>query len=365
MPKIQEIIYQLEQWAPPIWQESYDNSGLLTGNPSQEIQGILITLDCTEEVVQEAITKGCNMIIAHHPIIFKGLKSLTGKNYVERTIIDAIKNDVAIYAIHTNLDHVHTGVNAKICQLLGLERTAILAPKSDALMKLVTFVPQDQTDRVLEALHQAGAGQIGNYSHCSFRVPGMGAFLPNDHANPTIGQARQLEKVPEDRLEVLVPVHAKYEILSALKATHPYEEVAYYLQPIANTHQEVGAGMTGYLPEPMPEVEFLQMVKEKMGPACIKHTPLREKKIKKVAVCGGAGSFLINKAIASKADIYITSDIKYHEFFEADKHIVVADIGHYESEQFTKELIFEYLTKKFSTFAFYLSETQTNPIRYF
>jgi dinuclear metal center YbgI/SA1388 family protein len=365
MPKIQEIISQLEQWAPPALQESYDNSGLLTGDVRQKATGALITLDCTEEVVDEAIQKKCNLILAHHPIIFKGLKRITGKNYVERTLIKAIKHDIAIYSIHTNLDHVHTGVNAKICQQLGLTHTHILVPKQEMLLKLVSFVPKEATSKVLDALYQAGAGEIGNYSKCSFRVEGKGTFQPNPHASPTIGHALQTEEVAEDRIEILLPTYAKGTVLAALKQAHPYEEVAYYLHALENSHQEVGAGMVGSLPKPMEEQAFLQWVKTQMKVSCIRHTALRGKPIQKVAVCGGAGSFLLHNAINSKSDIYITSDFKYHEFFDAEGRIIIADIGHFESEQFTKELISEYLTEKFSTFAFYLSETQTNPIRYF
>jgi dinuclear metal center YbgI/SA1388 family protein len=362
---IHEITTHLEQWAPPAYQESYDNSGLLTGSPDWPVKGILVTLDCTEPVVQEAIDKGCNLIVAHHPIVFKGLKKITGKTYVERTIIKAIENRVAIYAIHTNLDHVSTGVNRKICEKLGLRNLRVLAPKNDVLSKLVTFIPQENTEAVLQALYEAGAGQIGNYQNCSFQTEGTGTFMPNAQATPHIGQANQQESVRELRAEVIFPQHREGAILQALRAAHPYEEVAYYLSSLKNEHQDVGAGMTGELEKPMEPIEFLNRLKTNMALQTIRHTRLPQGPIQKVAVCGGSGSFLLPQAIRSKSDIFITADFKYHEFFDAEDKIVVADIGHYESEVFTKDLIIEELMKKFPTFAINFSETVTNPVSYF
>lgn len=363
--KVKEITDYLESIAPRSYQESYDNSGLLTGEQAQEVTGILLTLDCLEEVVEEAIAKGTNLIIAHHPIIFTGLKKITGSTYVERTILKAIRNNIAIYAIHTNLDNVHTGVNKKIAEKIGLKNLKILAPKSDTLTKLVVFIPKANTEAVLQALYAAGAGQIGDYKNCSFQTEGVGTFMPTGNANPHIGKLNQQERVNEDRVEVIFSTHMEGQIMKALKSAHPYEEVAYYLTRLANQNQELGAGMVGELEEPQEPIEFLKRLKTSMKLTTIRHTRLLDKKVKKIAVCGGSGSFLLPKAIGAGADFFVTADFKYHEFFDADGKITVADIGHYESEIFTKELLKEILTEKFPTFAVNFSTTDTNPVRYF
>lgn len=363
--KVKDITDYLETIAPRAYQESYDNSGLLTGEPSQEVTGALVTLDCTEEVVDEAIAKKINLIIAHHPIIFKGLKKITGSNYVERTIIQAIRNNIAIYAIHTNLDSVHTGVNKKIAEKIGLKNLKVLAPKNDTLTKLVTFIPKDHTEKVLQALYDSGAGQIGDYKNCSFQTEGTGTFMPTGDAKPHTGQLNEQEKVQEDRAEVIFATHLESRILSALKAAHPYEEAAYYLTRLANQNQEVGSGMVGELEQPLEPIEFLKRLKNSMNLTAIRHTRLLDRKVKKVAVCGGSGSFLLPQAIRAGADFFVTADFKYHEFFDAEGIITISDIGHYESEIFTKELLGEILNKKFPTFAVNFSTTNTNPVRYF
>lgn len=364
MTKIKDIVEYLEQIAPAAYQEGYDNAQLITGNKNDEVKGVLVTLDCTEPVVEEAIEKKCNVIVAHHPIVFKGLKSLTGKNYVERTVIKAIKNDIAIYAIHTNLDNVMTGVNAKIGEKIGVNNPKILAAKSSLLSKLTFFVPAENKQSVLDALYQAGAGEIGNYSHCSFSLEGTGTFLPNEKANPHIGSKGEDETVKEHRVELMFPGYLDQKIIATLKKAHPYEEVAYYLHAITNENQEVGSGMIGEISSAMEPFEFLKDLKDRMNLSCIRHTKPFTKKIKKVAWCGGAGSFLLHKAIAAQADVFITADFKYHEFFDAESKIMIADIGHYESEAFTKELLYDILSEKFTTFATNLSKTVTNPISY-
>ena len=361
---IKDVIEYLEAFAPPSYQEDYDNSGLLTGNVTASVNGVLVTLDCTEAVVEEAILQRCNLIVAHHPIIFRGLKKLTGQTYVERTVIKAIKSDIAIYAVHTNLDHVHTGVNKKIAERIGLKNVKILQPKKDTLLKLVTFIPREKTGDVMNALHQAGAGNIGNYKNCSFQVVGEGAFMPAEGAQPHLGKVNQLERVEEVRAEVIFQKHRSSDILRALKQTHPYEEVAYYLSEVVNENQEVGAGMIGELDHEMEPIEFLGRLKKTMNTTCIRHTsPV--KNIRRVAVCGGAGGFLLPAAISQKADILVSADFKYHEFFDADQKIMIADIGHFESEQFTKDLLQEVLKEKFTTFAIIFSKTATNPLSYF
>jgi dinuclear metal center YbgI/SA1388 family protein len=365
MTKIKEIINVLEAWAPLKYQEDYDNAGLIVGNNEVEITNILITLDVTEEVVAEAITKNANLILAHHPIIFKGLKKLNGKNYIERTVIAAIKNDIAIYACHTNLDNVSSGVNRKIGEKIGLKNIKILKPKSNTLRKLVVFVPADYHEKVLEALFEAGAGKIGNYENCSFVTEGIGSFKPIFNAKPFIGKLNTLEKVAENKIEVIFPFNLQQNIIETLKLVHPYEEIAYYLTSLENENQEVGAGAIGELENEMTQVAFLKHLKDTMNLELIKYTPIANKKIKYVAVCGGVGSFLLHDALAAKADAFVTADYKYHEYFDSEGEIMIADIGHYESEVFTKELIHFQLSKKFTNFAVLLSEVNTNPVKYY
>lgn len=362
--KVKDITDYLESIAPRVFQESYDNCGLLVGEPGQSLTGILVTLDCTEEVVQEAIDKNCNLIIAHHPIIFKGLKKLTGSNYVERTVLKAIRNNIALYAIHTNLDNVHTGVNRKIAEKIGLTNLKILVPKKDTLSKLVTFIPTERVESVMNALHHAGAGQIGNYKNCSFRIEGTGTFMPSEGANPQIGKIDEQEKVKETRIEVIFPSYLEGTMIGVLRKAHPYEEVAYYLSSLTNENQEVGSGMVGELKESLEPIDFLKRLKSNMNLSVVRHTQLLSKKVKKVAICGGSGSFLLPQAIRSGADFFVTADFKYHEFFDSEGRITIADIGHYESEIFTKELLGELLKEKFPTFAVNFSTIDTNPIRY-
>ncbi len=363
--QIKDVAHYLESLAPLSLQESYDNAGLLTGNPTDVVSGILVTLDCTEEIVEEAIQSNCNLIVAHHPIIFRGLKKLTGSNYIERTVISAIRNNIAIYAIHTNLDNIITGVNRKICEKIGLMNLSILSPKKGTLSKLVAFIPKDHVETVLEGVYNAGAGQIGNYSNCSFQTEGTGTFLPTEGANPQTGEVGNLEKVKEVRVEVLVPAHLENAIVKALKKHHPYEEVAYYLTSLVNENQEVGAGMVGELENPLEPNDFLKRLKEAMALTMIRHTQIPDRPIKKVAVCGGSGSFLLKDALKIGADAFVSADFKYHEFFDADGKIMIADIGHYESEVYTKELLKDVLIKKFPNFAINFSKSSTNPISYY
>ncbi|UHG92501.1 Nif3-like dinuclear metal center hexameric protein [Spirosoma oryzicola] len=365
MPQIRQLTAYLEAFAPLSYQESYDNSGLIVGDPNAEIAGVLVTLDATEAVIDEAIAKGCNVVVAHHPIVFKGLKKINGKTYVERAVIKAIKNDVAIYAAHTNLDNVAGGVNFKIAERLKLQNVRILAPKSQVLSKLVTFVPVADTQPVLDALYAAGAGQIGDYSNCSFRVSGTGTYQPGENAQPVIGQVGEYHEEAENRIEVIMPTQQQGQLLTALRQAHPYEEVAYYLTALDNQNQEVGSGAIGDLPEALDSQTWLRYLKENMAVSLIRHTPFVDRPIRRIAVCGGVGSFLLPDAIRSGADVFVTADYKYHEFFDADGRITICDINHYESEVFTKELISQYLAKKFTTFAVILSETDTNPVRFF
>lgn len=365
MTTIQDLSDYLETLAPLSYQEAYDNAGLLVGDPQAGVRGVLVSLDCTEAVIAEAIANDCNVVLAHHPIVFKGLKRLTGKNYVERAVILAIKHDVALYAIHTNLDSVRGGVNWKIAERLGLRDVRVLVPKRQVLLKLVAFVPLEATQRVLDALYAAGAGQIGDYKNCSFRTEGTGTFRPTGGANPTVGAVGRDEEVPEHRVEIVLPAPLEGRVLAALRAAHPYEEVAYYLQRLENENQEVGAGAIGVLAQPLTEPDFLAHLKTSMQLSLIRHTALRNRMVEKVAVCGGAGNFLLGDALRQGADAFVTADYKYHEFFDAEGRTIICDIGHYESEVFTKDLLRDELMKKFTNFAVKLSETPTNPVNYY
>ena len=362
---IKDITGFLETIAPISLQEDYDNAGLIVGNAEAECIGAILSLDCTEEIVQEAIEKNCNLIVTHHPIIFKGVKKITGSNYVERTIIKAIKNDIAIYAIHTNLDNVLNGVNGKIAEMIGLENVKILSPKQGVLRKLAVFVQAEQETLLSEALFAAGAGNIGNYSDCSFKTTGIGTFNPGVNANPFSGDIGVRSNEEEVKVEVIFPAWLQNDIIKAMKANHPYEEVAYYIYDLKNHFQETGSGVTGELTQPLNENEFFNLLKKVFNLTLIKHTALLGKPCKKIAICGGAGSFLINAAKAAGADVFITSDIKYHEFFDADKQLVLADIGHFESEQFTIDLFYDLLSNKFPTFALLKTGLNTNPVQYF
>lgn len=363
--KIKDITRFLEDQAPLKLQESYDNAGLILGDNSAEVSAALVTLDVTEAVVDEAIKRKAGLIIAHHPIVFSGLKKITGKNYIERTLIKAIKNDVAIYAAHTNLDSVTSGVNGKICEKLGLENCKILQPSSGMLKKLVTYVPVDHAEKVREAIFAAGAGNIGNYDSCSFNVHGQGTFRGSETANPFVGEKGEQHYENEIRLETVFPSYLQGKTIAALVQAHPYEEVAYDIYSLDNSFDQIGMGMIGSLPKEKSETAFLRQLKKTFDVKLVRHTALQEKRVKKVAVCGGAGSFLLNQAIAAGADFFVTGDFKYHQFFDAENKIVIADIGHFESEQFTKELFYELLTKKFPKFAVHLSEVNTNPVFYF
>ena len=363
--KIKDVIATLDAMAPPSLQEGYDNAGLITGDENADCKGILISLDATRAVVDEAIKKGCNVVVSHHPIIFSGLKKITGKNYVQKAVINAIKNEIALYAIHTNLDNIINGVNGRIANLLGLENISVLAPKENQLKKLYTFVPLSDSDKVRQAIHNAGGGHIGNYEECSFNAEGFGTFKGGLNTNPHVGKPGEMHREDELKIEIIFPAWLEGRIVKALLSSHPYEEVAFDIIKLDNRFSTIGSGVIGDLTKPLEVKAFFRTLKEKFKLHVIKHTRLLERPIKKIAVCGGAGSFLIPNALAASADLFITSDIKYHEFFDANDKMIIADIGHYESEQFTINLLQEFLEQKFPTFAVLKTEVNTNPVSYF
>jgi len=361
---LKDIVAALEELAPPALQESYDNSGLLVGYPNQTITGVICCLDSTEAVIDEAVSRGCNLVVAHHPIIFSGLKKITGKNYIERTVIKAIRHDVAVYAIHTNLDNVQHGVNQKFADKLGLTNRRILAPRRDDLLKLEVYVPVAHAEAIRQAVFQAGGGHIGNYDECSFAISGEGTFRPREGANPTVGQQGVRHTDSEFLLSFMVPKWMRQRVHKAMVDAHPYEEVAHQWFTLGNVLQDVGSGMIGELPQDMAIETFFNMLKTNMNVPTVRHTKVVKESVRRIAVCGGSGSFLLQDAIVAGADVFVTADFKYHQFFDADGRIMIADIGHYESEQFTIELLGDWFRQKFPTFASHLTAIDTNPVFY-
>jgi dinuclear metal center YbgI/SA1388 family protein len=369
--KIKELLSLLEEIAPLSYAEDFDNVGLLVGNQELESTGVLVCHDALETVVEEAITKNCNLIVCFHPILFSGIKKITGKNYVEKAVIKAIKNDIAIYAVHTALDNHQNGVNKIFCNALGLKNTKILIPKQNFIRKLVTYTIPKNANQVRNALFEAGAGSIGNYENCSFNSEGTGTYKGNENSNPVIGTVGELKETTEIKIEVTFEKHIESKILKALFQNHVYEEVAYEIYDLQNSHQNIGMGMIGELDNAMDEKDFLEFVKEKIDAKGIRHSAFLNQKIKTVAVLGGAGSFAIKNAISSEADVFLTADLKYHQFYEAENKILLADVGHFESERFTKNYIFDFLIEKMTNFAnnlkitkIILSEENTNPVKY-
>jgi len=361
---INEITRYLENFAPTSLQESYDNSGLIVGSPDKEINKILITLDITEEVLDEAIRDNCDMVVAHHPIIFKGLKRLVGNNIVEKLVIKAIKSDIAIYAIHTNLDNIEGGVNGILAKKLKIKNTKILSPKKEGLFKVVCFCPREQMEEIRKSMFDAGAGSIGNYDSCSYNTDGKGTFRAMEGSKPFVGEQGKLHEENEIRVETIVPDYRLSSVIKAMIAAHPYEEVAYDIYKLSNTVNNIGSGLIGELEKETPIDEYLKFVKETLGVQYIKHNKLISKSVKKVAICGGSGSFLINNAASQRADLFITGDIKYHDFFEHVGNMTIADAGHFETEHPVKELIYSLLKKKFPNFALQISKMSANPISF-
>ena len=362
---IKDIVRALEHWAPHALQEDYDNCGLQVGNVDREVRSALVCLDCTEAIVEEAVAKGCDLIISHHPVIFGGLKSLTGRTLVERTLLAAIKHDIALYALHTNLDNVFDGVNGEIAARLGLKPLRVLEPKPGQLRKLAVFVPKDHVEGVRSALFAAGAGHVGAYDECSFNTDGTGTFRAGKGTNPYIGQQGKRHLEPEVRIEVIFRTPLEAAIVAGMRAVHPYEEAAYDILPLGNLDPRVGAGLVGEWEAPLSEMEFLGRLKAVFGLKAVRHTRLLGKPVRRVALCGGSGAFLIERAVGSGADAFITGDVKYHQFFDVDGKLLLADIGHYGSEQFTMDLIQRRLGEVFPTFAVRLTEIVTDPIYHF
>lgn len=362
--KIKEIVSALERFAPLPLQDGFDNAGLQIGLTEAEATGALLCLDVTEAVLDEAIGLGYNLVIAHHPLLFKGCKSITGRDYVERCILKAIKNDIVIYAAHTNMDNAWGGVNFKIAEKLGLKNVRVLEPKEEALVKLVTYVPVAQAEEVRNALFAAGCGCIGRYDSCSYNVEGSGTFRAQEGTHPFCGAVGELHTEAEVRIETIVPAYRKAEAFRALLKVHPYEEPAFDLYPLQNTWQQAGAGVIGELEKPETELEFLKRVKKTFEVECLRHNKLMGREIQTVALCGGAGAFLLPLAIRQRADVFLTGEIKYHEFFGHEGEILLAETGHYESEQYTKEIFYTIIRDLFPSLDVQQTRVNTNPIKY-
>lgn len=363
--KINEIVQFLEELAPLSLQEDYDNAGLIVGLPDWETDGCLICIDVNEPVIDEAVRNNCRLIVSHHPVIFKGLTRLTDQTMTERIVAKAIREEIAICSMHTNLDNVLEGVNRIFAEKIGLANLSILRKTRGLLKKLVTFCPADYAGKVRDALFTAGAGHIGDYDQCSFNAEGLGSFRAGEMASPFVGEIGEIHFEREVRIETIFPSYSQKSIIKALLKAHPYEEIAYDIYPLENESEQAGAGMIGKLEQKMTENKFLMKLKDVLKVPCIRHSPLLGKMVGTVAVCGGSGSFLLQDAIQQQADFIVSADFKYHQFFDADGKIVIADTGHFESEQFTCDLLADYLKKKFPNFAVLISETPVNPVNYF
>lgn len=362
--KIKQLTEIIEKKIPPVYAEHWDNVGLLVGDPEREIESVLIALDCSEAVIDEAIAKKSGLIITHHPLIFGSLKKVVTTDFTARLIMKAIKNDIAIYAVHTNLDNIYNGINFMIANELDIIQTSILAPQHHKLFKIVTFVPVSHFEIVRAALFNAQMGYIGNYDSCSFATEGIGSFRAKENAHPFVGECGKLHFEQEMRLEVVVAEHQRYKAIEIIKKSHPYEEPAIDIFALENSFEKAGSGLVGILKQPIDEMDFLKLVKNKMQIPALKHSKLTGKKIKKVALCSGAGAFLMSDAIRCNADAFVTSDVKYHEFFVPENKLLLIDAGHYETEQFSRHYLYRILKENFTTFAVQISETAVNAVNY-
>lgn len=362
--KLFEITDTIEAFAPVPSQESYDNSGLIIGNKDELITGALITLDITEAVIDEAISLGYNLIISHHPLVFKAIKKITGSNNTERCIIKAIKHGIALYAAHTNLDNSYQGVNAILAEKIGLINTEILQPIKGSLVKFVVFVPKSHHELVQKAIFRSGGGVIGDYDCCSFNLEGSGTFRALDGSDPFVGEIGNLHTEPEIRIETIMPKWLENKVVKSVIEAHPYEEVAWDSYPLNNEYSRLGAGMFGILPAPADEIDFLTELKNILNIPYLKHSPFVNRKVMKVGLCGGSGNFLIEDAISKRCDVFITGELKYHDYFSAENRIMLIEAGHYETEQFSKELLYRKLKEKFTTFALQISGIISNPVNY-
>jgi len=362
--KLKDLCSYLDSAVPLSFQEDYDNSGLQVGNPEKEVSSAMLTLDVTEEVIDEAVSQKCDIIISHHPLIFNGIKRITGRTFTERILYKAVKHDIVIYSSHTNLDIFSNGVSRKMAEKLDLKDIKVLSPLEKRLLKLVTYIPESHLEKVREALFEAGAGVIGNYDRCGFTTSGTGTFRGNENSKPFIGEKGKIHFEKEMRFETVLLSHLKEKVIRVLLEVHPYEEVAYDIYLLENENVGVGLGCIGEFNNAMVEENFLKLVSSVFNANGVRYSKPTGKPVRRVALCGGSGSSLLRVALASGAEAFITSDIKYHNFFDAENRILLVDTGHFESEKFSTEILYDLIIKKFPKFAVRFSETNTNPINY-
>ncbi|MBI4536287.1 MAG: Nif3-like dinuclear metal center hexameric protein [Ignavibacteriae bacterium] len=365
---VREIQDVIEHWAPREIAWGQDNVGLQIGNPASRLLGILIALDVTEKIITEARRHRANLIISHHPLLFKAPRSITPRNQVGRCIDALVKSGIALYSAHTNLDFAHGGTSWAIAEALGLTAVDFLYKPYKVQRKIVTFVPTDHVDRVAVAMAEAGAGRIGNYDNCSFRMLGTGTFKANERANPVVGSKNVLEKVAETRLEMVVDQWLVPGVLKALKQAHPYEEVAHDVYPTENESDAFGMGIIGMLVRPMTLKSLLALIKKKLGARALRCTGSLNHKVSRIAACGGSGSELLDEAVRARADAFITADVKYHTFHDANGRIALIDAGHYETEHLVVQTMAKKLAQEMRRMRIHVpvfaSRTSTNPIVY-
>ncbi|MGM0602343.1 MAG: Nif3-like dinuclear metal center hexameric protein [Bacillota bacterium] len=371
MAKAQEIISLMGEIAPVKLAEEWDNVGLQIGDLSNEVNKVLLALDLNTEVIDEAVDNNCNMIITHHPVIFNGINSVSSESAVGDMIIRLIKNDIIVFSAHTNLDIVEEGLNDFICRKLGIEDFQPLdVTQIGNYYKFVVFVPENHIENIKSAVFKNGGGKLGNYSHSGFVSKGKGSFKPLKGSEPYIGSTEKIEEVDEIRLETIVAEDKLDKVLKAVLKAHPYEEAAYDIYEIKRTSNVDGIGRIGYLTDTMLLGDYINTVKEKLNLPYLKFVGKKDKKIKKVAVCNGSGADFIKKAGYKGADLYLTGDIKYHEAQHAEElDLALIDIGHYESEIWVKELLYDKLTslaekRNKKDVEFIISAVNTNPWNY-
>ena len=357
--KIKEVIQFLEQKFPLHWQEDFDNCGVQCGDKERELTGIVVCFDMSEAVIDEALAQGSNMVISHHPIIYKhGLKKIEPTNRVGKIIYKALENKILLYSMHTNIDSGKAGGNVLFAKKLELQNLSVLVPKENQFCKLVVFVPAENSALLKEAMFKIGCGNIGNYSHCSYSCEGIGSFKPLTGVNPHIGKHNRLERVDEERIEMIFPKNIKRQVIETLYGHHPYEEPAFDIITLENQNREVGLGRIGLLPTSMLAKDFILYIKEKLNLDFVKFSGNRDAEIKKVAVCGGGGASFISEALTAGVNAYITGDLKYHDFFIPENKMLLIDIGHFEGEHFIREIITSLLQENFNTFATHFTEVE-------
>ena len=363
---IKDVTTFLEQKFPLYLQEDFDNCGVQCGDVRQEISGAMVCFEMSEQVIDEAIDKGCNLVISHHPLMLKrGICKIVPTDRVGAMICKALAHNMVLYSMHTNIDSGEGGGNDAFAEKLRLRNVKVLEPHKGMYRKLVVFVPKENAETLKSALFAVGCGVQGNYDSCGYTLHGQGQFRPLEGANPHIGEENHLEHVDEERVEMIYPTGLQRAVVQAIYDNHPYEEPAFDLLPLENESRTIGLGRIGELPKELPVSDFLGYLKDNLGFIHCRYCGDETKMIRKVAVCGGGGSSFIDLAIASGADAYVSGDFKYHDFFKSYQKTLLVDIGHYEGEFFIKNIIFNLLNEKFSTFATLISKMESLEVKFF